>query len=351
MQAHRPGEILVVDGDTNFLSLAAMALQRRGHAVRTCAYEAEARTHVERVFFDAVLCRNRLPDGTGEELCTWIKSNEDLQGLPVALVFDATEAATQTDPLVQYALSGGQGGGIKLSGPTAPDDFILLPVRPEELVLRVGSLLRLRRYREEINNTLSTLLTVAEGVEEQDKRAKGHCKRLAIMGVLLGSAMGLGDYDLLTLERAGYLHDIGKTGVPGALLEKSQPLTPREMEIIKGHCVIGERLCRPVAALQSVVPIIRHHHERGDGSGYPDGLKKDKIPRLAQLFSIVDIYESLRSWRPYRPPLLEWQALEVMQQEVHGGLWNREIFDVFARAIVPGLQEQMEATHVVWVTE
>ena len=120
------------------------------------------------------------------------------------------------------------------------------------------------------------------------------------------------------------------------------------MEIIKGHCVLGERLCRPVGALQAVVPIIRSHHERGDGSGYPDGLQKDKIPRLAQVFSIVDIYESLRSWRPYRPPLQDWQALEVMLQEVNRGFWNRDIYDVFAKQVSPTLNDQLEANHVLW---
>lgn len=350
MQAHRPGEVLVVDGDTNFLSLAAMALQRRGHAVRTCAYLQEAQEHVERVVFDAVLCGQHLPDGAGTDLCTWIKNHEHLQGLPVALLVPST-GLQHRDPLMEIALAGGQPGGPALTGPQAPDDFIILPVRPEELVLRVGTLLKLRRYRDEINNQLTVLLSVAEGVEEQDRRSRGHCKRLSIMAVLLGAALGVDEYQLLTLERAGYLHDIGKASVPGGILEKSQPLTPREMEIIKGHCILGERLCLPVAALQSVLPIIRHHHERGDGSGYPDGLVKEKIPRLAQLFSIVDVYDSLRTWRPYRPPLGEWQAVEVMKHEVARGYWNREFFEVFSRQVVPTLAEHLEANHVMWARD
>jgi putative two-component system response regulator len=324
-----------------------MALHRRGHAVRTCAYKQEAQEHVERVFFDAVLCGQRLPDGTGQELCSWIKGHEDLQGLPVAMLVEA-DTNQQRDPLVEIALAGGQPGGPALSGPTAPDDYILLPVRPEELVLRVSTLLKLRRYREEINNSLVTLLTVAEGVEEQDRRSRGHCKRLSLMAVLLGSILGVDEYQLLTLERAGYLHDIGKASIPGAILDKSQPLTAREMEIIKAHCVLGERLCSPIGALQSVLPIIRHHHERGDGSGYPDGLTKERIPRLAQMFSIVDVYDSLRTWRPYRPPLGEWQAVEVMRHEVARGFWNREFFEAFAKHIVPGLAEHLESNHVLW---
>jgi putative two-component system response regulator len=347
MQAHRPGEILVVDGDTNFLSFAATTLQRRGHAVRICAYAAEARQHVERDFFDAVLCSMTLPDSTGAEFCTWVKSHEDLQGLPFAMLVEETQYQN-SDDVIANLMRDAAPGAMPLIGPLAPDEFIVRTVGAEEFAIRVGALLKLRRYREEIGNALTALLSVAEGVEEQDPRAHGHCKRLSIMAVLLGAAMGCDDYQLLTLERAGYLHDLGKVAIPGGILEKSQPLTPREMEIIKGHCVLGERLCRPVMALQPVLPLIRHHHERGDGSGYPDGLVATQIPRLAQLFSIVDVYDSLRTWRPYRPRLSDWQAVDVMRGEVNRGFWDREIFEVFARDVVPILGEHLKVSEVPW---
>jgi putative two-component system response regulator len=347
MQAHRPGEILVVDGDSNFLTFAATTLQRRGHAVRVCAYAAEARDHVERHFFDAVLCSMALPDSSGAEFCTWIKSHEDLQGLPVALLVEET-SNQNTDDIIANLMRDVAPGSLQLSGPLAPDEFIVRTVRAEEFAIRVGGLLKLRRYREEIGNALTALLSVAEGVEEQDKRASGHCKRLSIMGVLLGASMGCSEYELLTLERAGYLHDIGKVAIPGGILEKSQPLTPREMELIKEHCVLGERLCRPVMALQPVLPIIRHHHERGDGSGYPDGLKNDQIPRLVQLFSIIDVYDSLRTWRPYRPAITEWQAIEMLRNEAKRGYWNESAVAVFTRDVVPILNDHLDTSHVLW---
>lgn len=349
MQAHRPGEILVVDGDSEFLSFAATTLHRRGHAVRVCAYAAEAREHVERDFFDAVLCSTALPDSTGMQFCAWVKSHEDLQGLPVALLVD--EDDVRSDDVLANLMRDVAPGAITLAGPLAPDEFIGRNVRAEEFAIRVGALLKLRRYREEIGNALTTLLSIAEGVEEQDKRARGHCKRLALMAVLLGAALGCDDYQLLTLERAGYLHDIGKVAIPGALLEKSQPLTAREMEIIKEHCILGERLCLPVAALQPVLPVIRHHHERGDGSGYPDGLRMSEIPRLAQLFSIVDVYDSLRTWRPYRPALNDWQAVETLRGEVIRGYWSRDIFDTFANGVVPSLHEHLDAAQALWPNE
>ena len=350
MKAHRPGEILVVDGSSDFLTFAATALHRRGHAVRVCAYAAEARRHIERHFFDAVLCGLELPDASGAEFCSWIKSSDELQGLPVAMVVDAAKIKHPDDPLEAIMRDIAPGAPV-LSGPLAPDEFILRPVRPEEFVVRVGALLKMRRYREEIGNAITTLLAIAEGIEEQDRRARGHCRRLSIMGVLLGAAAGLDEYQLLVLERAGFLHDIGKACIPGAILEKSQPLTPREMEIVREHPILGEKLCRPVMALEPVISIVRHHHERGDGSGYPDGLKMAKIPRLTQLFSIVDVYDSLRTWRPYRPPLQDWQALDVMSGEIERGFWNRELFELFVSEVVPTLDAQFAEASVSWPGE
>ncbi len=347
MKAHRPGEILVVDGNTDFLSFASTTLTRRGHAVRICAYADEARAHVERHFFDAVLCGTRLPDTTGIELCAWIKSQDELQGLPVALVVDAGALAASNDAIADI-MRDALPGALNTSGPLAPDEFIQRNVSAEEFAIRVGALLKLRRYREEIGNAITALLFIAEGVEEQDKRARGHCKRLSITGVLLGSALQCDDYALLTLERAGYLHDIGKVSIPGAILDKSQPLTTREMEIIKEHTVLGEKLCAAVMALQPVLPIIRHHHERGDGSGYPDGLKSAQIPHLAQIFSVIDVYDSLRTWRPYRAPLNAGQAIDVLKSETLRGYWNPRIVEVFTKEVVPSLDNYLAASHVLW---
>ena len=350
MKAYRPGGILVVDGNSQFLTFASTALHRRGHAVRVCAYAAEARQHLERHEFDVVLCALELPDGSGAGLCGWIKSQDELQGTPVAMIVDAAQVKRPDDPLEAIMRDIAPGAPV-LSGPLAPDEFILRPLASEEFVVRIGALLKMRRYREEIGNAITTLLAIAEGIEEQDRRARGHCRRLSIMGVLLGAAAGLEEYQLLILERAGFLHDIGKACIAGAILEKSQPLTPREMEIVREHPALGEKLCRPVAALEPVVSIVRGHHERGDGSGYPDGLQMNQIPRLTQLFSIVDVYDSLRTWRPYRPPLRERQALELMQTEVERGYWNRELFQLFASQIVPTLDEQFAHASVGWPGE
>ena len=307
----------------------------------------KARAHVQRDFFDAVLCGLELPDDSGAAFCRWIKSQDDLQGLPVGLVVESSRIKHPDDPLEAIMRDIAPDAPV-LSGPLAPDEFILRPVRTEEFVVRVGALIKLRRYREEIGNTLTTLLAVAEGIEEQDRRERGHCRRLSMMGVLLGAAAGLNDYQLLILDRAGFLHDIGKSCIPGAILEKSLPLTPREMEIVREHPILGEKLCRPIIGLQPVLPIVRHHHERGDGSGYPDRLTLNQIPYLTQLFSIVDVYDSLRTWRSYRPALGQNAALKVLADEVERGYWNRRLFELFEREVVPTLEEQFTAHSINW---
>jgi putative two-component system response regulator len=117
---------------------------------------------------------------------------------------------------------------------------------------------------------------------------------------------------------------------------------------MRSHCLQGERLCRSVAALKPVLPIIRHHHERVNGSGYPDALRGSDIPILAQILTIPDIYDALRMWRPYRPAMTQAQAMDVMQQEVDGGLWNRQIFEVFASKVLPGLDERLASYDAMW---
>jgi putative two-component system response regulator len=340
MQAQRPGDILIVDADEAFSAQATQTLAQQGHMVMTCRTGAEARRHLERMPYDAVLCGWRLPDEEGIHFCEFVKGQPEMPHVAVALLIDATA----DDMWVAKLYIGSQDGQSNLG----PDELILRSAHMQEVAARVQALLHVRRYRQEIDNALETLMSVAEGVEEQDRRARGHCKRLSIMCIELGAVLGLSEWELTALERAAYLHDIGKVAIPGAIISKVDSLTPREMEIIKNHCVLGEKLCRSMAALKPVLPIIRHHHERANGTGYPDGLKGDEIPVLAQIFSIPDIYDALRMWRPYRTSMSEAQAIQVMRQEVAQGFWNAHFFEIFTKHVLPGLDERLDMAHVLW---
>lgn len=377
MRAIRGGDILLVDTDAKWLAAIVPALESNGHTVATRASLTDARKALELDPFDVVLCSNVLPDGSGLSLCEWLKNNAELPQLsrvsfglvmsspvgdmpPEIATFDSNKSVVERN---MFGFGKRRMEVIPAVAPPStevrppyshedlpPDDVLFKSISLVDLVLRVQILLRVRRYLDEIASTVGTLMHTAEGIEEQDKRAKGHCKRLAIMVLELGSAMGCDDWQLTALERAAYLHDIGKSAIPGAIITKSEQLTPREMEIMQSHCLLGEKLCRPVAALKPVLPIIRHHHERVNGSGYPDALRGADIPILAQILTIPDIYDALRMWRPYRPPMTEAQAISVMQQEVVAGLWNRQIFDVFSKQVLPGLDKRLEAYDALWVS-
>lgn len=174
------------------------------------------------------------------------------------------------------------------------------------------------------------LLALGEAVEQRDALTAGHCTRLAFATVALGSALGLDRRDLVTLYRGGFLHDVGKVGIPDAILFKPGKLNDDEWAVMRTHTTRGEDICRGVPSLAPVLPVIRSHHERWDGSGYPDGLKGDEIPLLARVLQVADIYDALTSNRPYKQPFTPEQALEILRDETRRGWRDRTIVEAFA---------------------
>lgn len=180
-----------------------------------------------------------------------------------------------------------------------------------------------------IGETEAILIAVAQAVEQRDPRTARHCERLALTSLALGMAMRMDPHSLGALYRGGFLHDVGKVGIPDAILFKPTRLTAEEWVVMRSHTVRGEEICRHVAALRRVLPIIRHHHERWDGSGYPDGLRGIQIPLLARVLQIADIYDALTNPRPYKPACSPGQALRVIARETDRGWRDPEIVDVF----------------------
>ena len=173
------------------------------------------------------------------------------------------------------------------------------------------------------------ILSLALTIEARDSCTGGHCQRLADYGVLLGGRVGLGADELAALHRGGYLHDIGKIAVPDAILLKPSPLTSVEYEVIKEHTVIGAKLCGDLRSFVPVRPIVRHHHERLDGSGYPDGLRGDDIPLLAQIVGVVDAFDAITTARPYRPARSREQAFAELRADVARGLFSGDLVEPF----------------------
>jgi len=187
------------------------------------------------------------------------------------------------------------------------------------------------RGRAGLDETEEIVFALAQAVEQRDANTGNHCERLSFISVALGVALGLDQVSLLALYRGGYLHDVGKVGIPDAILFKPGKLTEEEWVTMRSHTVRGEEICRHLKALGPVLPIIRYHHERWDGSGYPDGLRGDQIPLLARILQIADIYDALTSARPYKPAFTAVEAIDIMREETERGWRDPRIFHLFTR--------------------
>ncbi|MGA7107667.1 MAG: HD domain-containing phosphohydrolase, partial [Terracidiphilus sp.] len=228
------------------------------------------------------------------------------------------------------------------------DDFLNKPVNSQELLARTRSLLRLKEYTDELENAETVLFSLALSIEAKDPYTKGHCDRLSSYSEALGRRLGLTQEQCVALRRAGVVHDVGKIGVPEHVLLKNGPLNEEEWEIMKQHPITGERICSPLKSFRLVLPIIRHHHEKLDGSGYPDGLKGDKIPMTARVLQITDIYDALITDRPYRAAMTHEEAIRTMREEAGRGWWDSNLIKEFEALVCwqPPAVEAINVAHV-----
>ena len=229
-------------------------------------------------------------------------------------------------------LSGSPGVEHEIAGlGSGADGFLTRPYHPEVMRTRVRSMLRHKAIVDRLEESETILLAMAQAVEQRDNNTAGHCERVALSGVALGVALRLDSASLQALYVGGYVHDIGKVGIPDSVLFKPGKLNSEEWEIMRSHPACGEEICRPLASLHGVLPLIRHHHERWDGSGYPDGLRETEIPLLARVLQVVDIYDALTHPRPYKHAYSSARALDILQEETDRGWRDREIVSRFIR--------------------
>lgn len=253
-----------------------------------------------------------MPGLTGYAVCREVKANPLTRLTPVVLV----TGLANTEDRVQ---------GIECGA----DDFISKPVRKEELLARVRSLVRLKLYTDELETAETVLCSLAKSIEAKDPYTQGHCDRLSEYSVALARKLNLPEEQITALRRAGIVHDIGKVVVPESILLKPGPLTPDERAVMEKHPVVGESICAPLRSFRLVLPIIRHHHEKQDGSGYPDGLSGEAIPLSARILQTVDIYDALTTERPYRRALTNAEAFEILNKEVQRGWWDARLMKTF----------------------
>ncbi|MBD0268145.1 MAG: response regulator [Cyanobacteria bacterium Co-bin8] len=291
---------------------AATLLALEGYDVVEADCGPQALELVQETCPDLILLDVMMPGMSGFEVCRRLKKNESTRLIPVVFLTGSNER--------QVRLEGIQAGA---------DDFLTKPFDQAELTARVKSLVYQKRLNEDLDHTEQVLLSIARAIECRDPNTGDHCERLMALGQAFGTYLNLSRGQIRSLGWAGYLHDIGKVGIPDAILLKSGPLSPEEQTIMQQHVFIGERICKPLKTLQGVVPIIRHHHERWNGSGYPDGLCGEEIPLLARVFQLLDIYDALTNERPYKLALSPTNSLRLMWEEVEKGWRDPSLMSQF----------------------
>src|SRR5271154_1998587 len=312
-------KILIVDDESGARAALEFLLRREGFEVRDAADGPTAIQECATFRPDLILLDIVMPGMDGFEVCRHIKATPETRLTPVILITGLSE----TEDRIK---------GINAGA----DDFLCKPIDFNELLARARSLLRLKQFTDELENAESVLFSLAQSIEARDPYTLGHCERLAEVSARLGEKLGLPEEEIKALRRAGIVHDIGKVVVPDAILLKPGPLSAGETEVMRKHPVVGERICAPLRTFRLVLPIIRHHHERHDGSGYPDGLRGAEIPLTAAILQIADVYDALTTDRPYRAAMSPEIALQTMHEEAVRGWWNRKLFNDFRAMIGNG---------------
>jgi len=313
------GTVLAVDDDPGALSALADALGTLGYEVVQAADGATALELAHERQPDVVLLDVQMPGMDGFEVCRQLKADSDLLLVPVVF------------------LTGHGSRRARLEGLEAgATDFLNKPCDLVELEVRVRNLVNFRRLTTELDSAEQMVFSIARVVEARDQDTGDHCERLARLSVGLGLRLGLDGEMITALRRGGYLHDLGKIGIPDEVLLKPSKLTGDEWNIMKRHVEIGVEICSPLRSLQPVLPLIRHHHERFDGSGYPDGLAGQEIPLLARVFQVVDVYDALTVDRCYRAAMSVDEAVAVVRDETEKGFWDREIVAEFLAMLDEG---------------
>ena len=313
------GTVLIVDDDRMNVEVLTRLLVRDGYRVVSVsngglAIEAamQERPHV-------VLMDVNMPGMDGFEACRRLKQNPATRLLPVILISGLMTTADRIR-------------GIEAGG----DDFLSKPFALDELRARIRSLTQTKRHTDELESAESVIRSLALILEARDPATKGHCDRLARYAVKLGEQLGLAQDQLEALHRGGYVHDIGKVGVADAILLKPGELNAAETLQMQQHTVLGEKLCGNLRSLGDVRGIVRHHHERPDGSGYPDGLRGHEIPLLALVIGVVDAYDAMTTARPYKRSFTREEACGELRNEATRGWKHKGIVDVFVDLLLSG---------------
>jgi putative two-component system response regulator len=305
-------KILLVDGSPINRRLFTSMLRSGNHEFLEAATALDALDIVAAHPVDLIIMDLLLPGLGGTELCRRLKSNRKTQFIPILMVTSVHG--------FDFEVEGIESGA---------DEYLTMPLHPSVVRARVNSLLRHKAAIDSLEEAETILFALAQAVENRDMGTGLHCERLATYSVALGLALGLPRHDLVALYRGGFLHDIGKVSIPDSILLGTGKLTEDQWKVMKMHTIRGVEICKPMKTLSPVLPIIRSHHERWDGTGYPDRLKGEEIPLLARILQVVDIYDALTTARSYKPAYSKEEALEILKEEAAKGWRDPELVSLF----------------------
>ena len=308
--------VLVVDDLPDNLEMLRELLEPEGYCVETAADGQEAIDKALAAPPDLVLMDVSMPRVDGLEACRRLKADPRTRLVPVVLV---TALGHRENRLRGIA--------------AGADDFLTKPVDIEQLLARARSALRLKALVDQLEEAENVLGSLANAVEAKDSYTRGHSDRVARWAENLAQRAGLDRETCRNVRRAGLIHDIGKIGTPSDYLYKPGPLTQEEMSIMRQHPVIGFSICRPLRTLAPLLPLIRGHHERLDGGGYPDGLRAEAIPTALRCLTVADIFDALTSVRAYRDASPADKALDILAEEARAGLWDANVVALLAELV------------------
>ncbi len=313
--ARTTGKVLVVGADSSMLRSLTAAIAGAGYRVERVTTAAEAIDSESRSRPDLVVLDAQMPEGQAETACSTLKSRPQAEFLPVLMVTGLPPRA------------------ITDTAESAADDVLTLPAGRAEIVARVRSLMRLRLYLDDLEERRAVIVALAFALEAKDPYTQGHSDRVGLLAARLGRRLGMSELECHVLRVAGLLHDIGKIGMSETLLNKPGRLDAEELRQVRRHPTLGERICRPLRTMQSVLPLIRSHHERFDGSGYPDGLLGIEAPLGARILGLADAFDALTSERSYRRNFSVSDAMALLEGETAEGRWDTRIFAALEREV------------------
>ncbi len=315
-------KILIVDDNPTNVELLQAQLKSYPYELMTAFDGDSALKKIEENPPDLVLLDLMMPRISGYEVCQQIKTNKKTQLIPVIVITALKELEDKLKAIEMGA-----------------DDFLMKPFNKVELVTRVKSLLKLKELYDDVDSSESIIFTLAEMLEAKDVYTRGHSERVAKYSVMLANHIGLNESDQELIRRGALLHDVGKIGIREMVLNKPEKLSQEELAHIRSHPARGCEICKGLKSLSTVLPIIRHHHERFDGLGYPDGISGSDLTLGPRIVSIADTYDAMTSNRPYRKGIPPANAIQLIEKEKLSGQWDPELVDHFVKMI----QIQIEA--------